>query len=83
VTWGRNDPGWGPSPDPAAAAERYYAEQDRMNGPDPEDCGGDCGSCMRCREDERETERQCLVDEPAPSEFKKPLVEIDEEEVPF
>lgn len=59
--WHRDDPGFPPSPDPAAEAERYYAERDRHE-PDPDDCGGrDCGNCLRCQEREREEERRQLA----------------------
>lgn len=34
MSWGRDDPGFPPSPDPAAAAEEYFYQQSLMGGPD-------------------------------------------------
>lgn len=79
MTWGRDDPGFPPSPDPAAEAERYYAEQS-ANEP-PEDCDGDCGSCRRCYEDAR---YEAMRAEQDGGEIEAaPVFEIEEDQLPW
>lgn len=45
MSWSRDDSGYAPSPDPAAAAERHFYEQSLMDGPDEPPW-----ECQTCRD---------------------------------
>jgi len=85
MSWGRDDPGFPPSPDPAAQAEEHFYRLSLTDGPDepPWECetchdrgfisnGEDEGPCPDCA--------PTVHAQPATS---APVIDIEDEECPF
>lgn len=90
MSWRAGDPGFPPSPDPAAAAERHYAEQSWYEEPEDDRCPmcGDHGVILVSLVGQEEAEVPC-PDCSAPRTFPRgvprlrPQIDSDDDEVPF
>lgn len=94
MSWGRNDPGFPPSPDPAAEAERYYAEQSWNEEPEDDRCQTcfDQGVILVELVGQEAVEQPCPKCSPSRpqwddgwllSRMRPPVNDSDPEEVPF